>query len=235
LTGRKAASLAELHEGLGQVEGSSVYHHTHRFYRSHSFLGSWDRSDFALWVAQNLKEDAVAERMGTLDLRDYRTLEDLRRAILEAMEPLRSDPDRWNRRVPPGLEFHFCRAVSLILPTGHEARNLEEFLDGLERVDVACIYYHLIEAPLHFPDKQRPFQNDFSYWLASSLQMGDKAAEVAEINPYRGDLEALRGRILSVFRKKRFQAIAKRIAERLDRWPEGEAAAGWLKRWRKGE
>lgn len=234
LTGRRAGSLLELYLGLKEAEGSTLYHHTHRFYRSYSFLGPWDRSDFALWTAQNLKEEAVAERMGSLDPRDYPTLEALRASLLAVLETLMEVKDRWVRRVPPGLEFHFCRSVSLVLPTGHRARNLEEFVHALERVDTACLYYHLIEAPLHFHGPDREFPNDFSQWL-SGQGLPAQAKAVAAIDPYRLDLEALREDLLSIFHKNRLKTAVRRAAERLGRAPEGEAAARWLQRWREGE
>ena len=234
LTGRKAASLMELYQELGEVEGSTLYHHTHRFYRIHSFLGPWDRSDFALWVSQNLKEEAVGERMGAMDPRDYRTLEDLRADLLTILDPLRKDEGRWTRRVPVGLEFHFCKSASIVFPTGHEARTLEDFVHALERVDTACLYHHLIEAPLHYHGPAREYPNDFSQWLAN-LGFPEPARIVAEIDPYRADLEALREDLLSVFRKDRLKAAARRVVDRLAHHPEGEAAALWLQRWRRGE
>jgi hypothetical protein len=234
LTGLKAASLGELYQGLQEVNGSSIYHHTHRFYRAFSFLGPQDRSDFALWVGNNLKEEALAELMGSLDMRDYHSIRDLRNALLETMESLRETPERWNRRVIPGLEFHFCRSTSLILPAGYQACNLEEFLYALERVDVSCLYYHLIEAPLHFESEQR-FNNDFSLWLAGPLGLEDSAQRVAEIDPYRFDLETIRENLISVFRQDRLKAAVQRALERVERNPTGDAASSWLKRWRKGE
>lgn len=235
LTGIRAASLAELDKGLRSVDASSIYHHTHRFYRSHSFLGSADRSDFALWVANNLKESVVAERMGALDLRDFPTIHELGEALLSTMETLRGDPDRWNRRVPPGLEFHFCKSVSLVMQAGYKARNLEEFLQALERVDVSSIYYHLIESPLHTFEKGRRFNNDFSQWLFEAHAMEAQALALAALDPYRSDLEALRRDLLSIFGKDRLRALARRVAERVGRNPSGGAASSWLRRWRKAE
>jgi hypothetical protein len=234
LTGLKAASLGELYQGLQEVDGSSIYHHTHRFYRAFSFLGSQDRSDFSLWVGNNLKEEAVAELMGSLDMRNFHTIRDLRNALLATMEPLQETPDRWSRRVPPGLEFHFCRSTSLVMPAGYQARNLEEFLFALERVDISCLYYHLIEAPLHFESEQ-PFNNDFSLWLAGSLGLEEQARRVADIDPYRFDLETLRDRLVSIFRQDRLKAAVQRVLERVERNPADGAVASWLKRWRKEE
>jgi hypothetical protein len=234
LTGLKAASLGELAEGLEKVDGSSIYHHTHRFYRHHSFLGPSDRSDFTLWLGDNLKEAALSERMGAFDLRDFGTIDGLREAFLKAMDPARPDAERWNRRVPPGLEFHFCRSTSLVFPAGPQAGNLEEFQWGVEQVDTSCLYFHMIEAPIHFHGAERRFANDFSQWLAEA-GFSAQAQALGDLDPYQGDLESLRGKILGVFQKGRFRASVRRAADRLGREASGEAAASWLQRWRRGE
>jgi Family of unknown function (DUF5752) len=228
LTDRKAGSLAELEAGLRESDGPTIYHHTHRFYRVHSFLGAWNRSDFALWAANNLKEEAVAERMAALDTRDFPSLEGLKQALLDCLTPLKENPDRWNRRVPQGLEFHFCRSVSLTFPVGYEASNLGQFLQALEHMDLSCLYYHLIEAPLHYHGDPRPYPNDFSNWLAA-LGLGEEAKALAELDPYRGDLESLRSRALELFRKKGPLAEVKPLAARV----EQEAKAAWLNNWRQ--
>jgi len=232
LTGRRAASLEEFFQGLGKVDGASIYHHTHRFYRRHSFLGHADRSDFSLWVGENLKESAVGERLGGLDLRDYRTIDSLREALLRTLEPLREVPERWARRVPPGLEFHFCHSTSLVFPTGHQASNLEEFQRALERVDASCLYFHMIESPLHFSGIERKYSNDLSQWLAE-MGFPAQAGSIAAIDPYQGDLESLRERVLDLFRSGRLKTAIRTAVGRLEREPEGEAAALWIRRWRK--
>lgn len=235
LTGLHAANLAELDEGLRKVDGAAIYHHTHRFYRSHSFLGSADRSDFALWVGNDLKEAVVSERMGSLDMREFPTLLGLQKALLETLDPLREDPERWTRKVPPGLEFHFCRSVSLVLPTRFQARNLEEFVRGLQRIDIACLYHHLIEAPLYAdPGVQRKFPNDFSRWLAD-LGFPVPAQAIADLDPYSVDLETLRGKVLEIFHPHRLGATIRRAAQRLRREPLGQAAAHFIRRWREGD
>jgi hypothetical protein len=232
LTGVRAANLAELSVALTDVDGSSIYHHTHRFYRAHSFLGDTPLSDFAFWVGENLNEAAVSERIAAVDPRDYATIRDLRNAILVAIEPMRELTDRWERRVPPGLEFHFCRSVSLLLPTGLVAHNIEEFVEALEQVDTSSLYHHLIEAPLHL-DAERPYRNDFSGWLAADLGERALAEGVATLDPYRKDLEGLREDLLLLFRPRR---VRRKIAAVIARQgPVTGVIGAWLKRWRGGE
>jgi hypothetical protein len=230
LTGLRAASAAELHAGLSEVDGSSVYHHTHRFYRTHSFLGETPLSDIAFWVGESLQENAAAESIASLDLRDFPTLRDLRNTLLAALATLRDPPDRWNRRVPPGLEFHFCRSVSLILPTGRRAGNLEEFAEAIENVDASCLYFHMIEAPLHL-ESDKPGRNDFSYWLETSLGRKDLADAVEALNPYRGDLEMLRKDLLALLKPGSLRRAVRNVLDRQE--PASEVVASWFRRWRE--
>lgn len=232
LTGRKAASLLELFLGLEASDGAVVYHHTHRFYRSYSYLGPWDRSDFALWVGQVLKEEALAERLGAVDPRDFTDLAGFKDALLGILGSLLEEKDRWSRRVPAGLEFHFCRAVSLVFPTGHEARNLEEFAAALARVDLASLYYHMIEAPLHHREKDG-YPNDPSRWLAA-MGFPQMAEALARVDPYRGDLEGLRADLLRVLKGPTVGSALRHAVNRIGREPAGEPAALWLKQWREG-
>ena len=229
LTGVKAGNLAEFFVGLHEVDGSSIYHHTHRFYRTHSFLGDTPLSDFAFWVGENLNEAAVSERMAAVDPRDFTTIRELGQALLAAIEPMREMPERWERRVPPGLEFHFCSSVSLVLSAGLVARNVEEFVDALERVDTTCLYHHLIEAPLH-GDAARPYRNDFSQWLAGELGETQLADAVAALNPYRKDLEGLRQDLVQVFRPRRVRRMLAGIVARQE--PASGVVGRWLKRLR---
>jgi hypothetical protein len=231
LTGVRAASLAELYAGMQGVDGSSIYHHTHRFYRAHSFLGETPLSDFALWVGESLQEAAVAEEMAALDLRDFTSIRELRTALLAKIESVREVPERWSRRVPAGLEFHFCRSVSLILPTGIKARNLEEFVDALERVDTASLYHHLIEAPLH-ADGGRAYRNEFSEWLAGTLAQRDLAEAVVALDPYRRDLEGLRRDLIAIFRPRRVRRTITKVLSRHK--PVSGVVSEWFKRWREG-
>lgn len=231
LTGVRAGNLAELFVGLHEVDGSSVYHHTHRFYRTHSFLGDTPLSDFAFWVGENLNEAAIAERMAAVDPRDHATIRDLRNALAAAIEPMGEESERWARRVPPGLEFHFCRSVSLVLPTGHVARNLEDLVDAIEHVDTTSLYHHLIEAPLHL-HAERPYRNDLSDWLASALGETALADAVAALNPYRKDLEGLRRDLIALLRPRRLRRMVASAASRQE--PVSGVVRSWLRRWRGG-
>lgn len=230
-TGVRARSLQQLAAGLEKVDGSSIYHHTYRFYRAHSFLGNTPLSDFAFWVGEDLREGEAAERMESLDLRDYHSIRELRNALLAALDPLREDEERWTRKVPPGLEFHFQRSVSLVFSTGRVARNLEQFTRALEEVDTGSLYFHLIEAPLHL-DSENPARNDFSAWLDTGAGRPDLARAVEALDPYRGDLEELRGDLLERLGSSRLRRAIRNVLGRWDERSGGTSA--WFHRRREG-
>jgi hypothetical protein len=232
LTGLRAQNLAELHAGLTQVDGSSIYHHTYRFLRLLHFLQDVPHSDFAYWIGENLKEEIIAEQIAALDLRDFSSLRDLRTVLLSIIVKAREDAHRWERSVPPGLEFHFCRSTSIVISTGHEAQTLEDFIAGLGRIDVGSLFYHLVEAPLHQAEGSLIQANDFSSWLEGTLGLGEEAHAIARLNPYTWDMETLRGKIIELLGRGKLRSVVEKV---LRHQPESETSAvlrALLQKWR---
>jgi hypothetical protein len=231
LTGLRATNLAELHAGIQEVDGSSIYHHTYRFLRLLHFLPETTHSDFAFWVGEHLREEALAEQIAALDLRDFGAIRELRVVLLTILKRAQNDPRRWERPVPAGLEFHFCRSTSIILPTGFEARTLEDFVEALGRIDVGSLFYHLVEAPLH-QEVTIGFPNDFSRWLESELGLSEEAQAITHLDPYNWDMETLRGKIIELLGKGRLRVVVEKV---LSRQPESEVSSvvrSLLQKWR---
>lgn len=231
LTGFRAANLAELYEGLRLLDGSSIYHHTYRFLRLLHFLPDTPHSDLAYWIGNNLKEEALAERVESLDLRDFSTIRSLRESILAVVEKANPQPKRWERPVPPGLEFHFCRSTSIVLTTGMEAENVEEFVLGLGKVDIGSLFYHLVEAPL-YRDQPAIYPNDFSVWLHEALGLSEEAQTIAQLNPYRWDMETLRGKLIEWLGRGRLRTIVARVLSRHEVSETSAVIRALLQRWR---
>ena len=82
LTGKKARNLKELLKGLENQPGSVIYHHTHRFLKQHQFLSPEPPNDFAYWVSNILKEEALGERLAAVDIVRYPTLNDLKEGLI---------------------------------------------------------------------------------------------------------------------------------------------------------
>lgn len=199
LTGLSAENLEQLVALTRQVPGSSIYHHTHRFLQQHQFLSPEPPNDFAYWVTETLGEDALGERLASIDTMQYSTIHALREKIVWTMEDHLKNNDRSRKKFAhKGEEFHFLKSVSFIIPSPYVARDLAEFADILGKITVDSIYFHVFEARLRL---ERP-TNDFSNWIEMSL--GDKqlARTINGLDLYTRTLEDLRSVLIDVVKKR---------------------------------
>ena len=193
LTGLKARTLSELRQILTRVPGSSVFFHTHQEYLTHNFQKPVYYNDFAVWVSQALREEALAEKLAAIDLLAFTTIRELRDAIVETID------DFVAAAAPPPYEcrsqeaFHFCRSKSFILPTGIIARDIPEFFDKLPYISHASLYFHFFEARLRLGRRT----NDFSRWLKDRGRV-DLATAIDELNPYIRTLDELKRDIIAL-------------------------------------
>jgi len=193
LTGRRASNLQELTDTLRGVSGSSIYHHTHRFLQQHQSLSPEPPNDFAYWIAGELGEETLAERLYSLDIMRFDSIRALREAIVATIEGyVRTNPLASLKFAAEGGEFHFLKSVSFIMPTRYEARDLREFADILSRITVDSIYYHVFESRLRLEKGK----NDFSKWFEDCLGDRELAALVERLDPYTQTLEDLRRNLL---------------------------------------
>jgi hypothetical protein len=187
LTGRRARNLTELLSGIKEATEPSIYHHTHHFLARHEFLSPEPPNDFAYWISNILQDRVLGEEVASIDLREYRTLEEIRKKTIEVIErwEAQSDPKR-SHNAPPGEEFHFVEAQTFVLPTKYIAHDLAEFKNCIERTSIHSIYFHVFEARL------RDRESDFSLWLSTSLDEHELAMEFLKFDPYTQTLENLR-------------------------------------------
>jgi len=191
LTGIKAKELGELLEHLRTVPESVIYQHTHRFLQQHQHLVPEPPNDFAYWVTDILNDEELGERLAAIDTVRFNSLEELRQAIIAAIEDHIKNGGN-SHSVPDGKEFHFMRAIKFSLLTQHQACDLKEFADCLKKVSISSLYLHVFEARLRPPLGI----NDFSYWFKTQLGEEKLADKVANLDPYTHTLEGLRSKIL---------------------------------------
>lgn len=197
LTGQKASNASELADMVRGADDSSIFYHTHRYFREHHFVRGECSSDFGQWAYDSLQEMALGERLGGIDILEYTDLPSLRAAIAAAVEEYLDSGARV-RDVPSGKEFHLCRLVSVILPTNITASNLAEFQSALERININSLYYHLFESRLRLPRKT----NDFSLWMDEALENPRMARRIESLDPYTHTLEELRREIIDATREE---------------------------------
>lgn len=191
LTGEKADTLEDLVALLKRCTGSAVFYHVFQSYRERHFAIEKYHSDFAQWISNSLDEEALAERLGSLDVRDFTTIRGLREAMLQIIEDyLHKYPQSLDRQGK--TPFFFCQSVSVVMPTKHIARGLEDFCRIIENIGIRSIHYHLIEARLRLGIHT----NDFSHWLRDGLKKERLAQRIEGIDIYLHTLEEIRKMIL---------------------------------------
>lgn len=199
LTGLKADNLLQLLKMIKEVSPSAIYHHTHRFLQQHQHLAPEPPNDFAYWVTEVLGEDRLGEKLASINTVEFSTIETLREVIVSAIEGyLKEDPTAGSRTAHKGEEFYFIKSVSFIFPTKHTACDLDEFVEELKKVTISSIYFHIFEARLRLEKGN----NDFSFWIETSV--GDKAVadKISKLDPYAYTLEDLRGQIIGMISKR---------------------------------
>jgi hypothetical protein len=197
LTGLRARSLTELAAILRQVSGSSIFYHTHHLFLSHHFEKPVVYNEFALWAGEALQEQALAEKLAAVDLREFTSLRQLRQAILAIVEQHLRQPGGEQRIAPPGDEFHFCKSKSFVMPTGMVAHDVREFFALLPQVTNISFYFHFLEARLRL---ERP-TNDFSQWLSWRGEIA-LAAAIDALDPYTRTLDELKADLLALGRRR---------------------------------
>ncbi len=196
LTGLKAHALSELRELLDTVPRSSIFFHTHQQYLAHNFRRSHYYNDFAVWVSQALREEALAEKLAAIDLLAFTTMRELRSAFVTTIDEYAAKSTTPVPVCRPHEAFHFCRSKSFVLPTGIIANDVAEFFAKLPLITDASLYFHFFEARLRLGR----LTNDFSRWLLDHGR-GDLATAIDELNPYIRTLDELKQDIIQIGRE----------------------------------
>ena len=76
-----------------------------------------------------------------------------------------------------------------------QARNLAEFLLAIKFVDPGSLYYHFYEARI------RQGVDDFSTWIADTMDKQDLVASLRTIDPFMHSIEGIRQHITEIVEK----------------------------------
>jgi uncharacterized protein DUF5752 len=190
---RSARDERELMDRLEEVPTDSIFYHTHGYFLRHRPVGIAYGNDFARWVAVDVRDQALAERLALVDPFEWSRLEDLREELVtiihDHLARLSSVP-----RVEFGETFHFQQSHLIEVPLGATARTLAEFRAGLATAEASAIYFHMVEARARLGRAS----GDFGEWLRTSLGMPELAERVSRIDTYMTSLERVRARVLSL-------------------------------------
>jgi uncharacterized protein DUF5752 len=194
--GQEAGNLISLQEEIDRCSDASMFYHTFQSLGRHHFLNEGFSNDFAQWVLGSCNRPALAERLASLDIRDYVSIAelraDLKRILAEFCEesPQEAAQSAFER-------FHFCETVEEEMPLG-TAWTIEEFRQGLEELPHASLQFHFLTSRLRLHLRT----NDFSHWFDEELGLGRLARSIDRIDIYTNTLEGVRERIVELVEKE---------------------------------
>jgi len=201
MLGRTAWDERELLTGIEHVPADSIYYHTHSSFLRSRYPSAPYPNDFATWVATQVRDPVLGERLAVVDPFMFDDLERLRNAMLAILD------DHLQAEEPApcvgavgraGEPFHFMQSTIIEVPTGVRARTLGEFADALHHVDVSVIFYHMFRPVVNSGTVSDPAQ-----WLERELGLPALAGRVRLLSPYARNLEGLRSDLLSLVEEAR--------------------------------
>jgi hypothetical protein len=193
MLGRRARDEQELLVNLEEAPAECIYFHTYSYFLRHSYLKGPYPNDFATWVADEIGDSVLGERLGILNPFAFDSVEALRNELITIIDDhllaLQVVP-----RVVHGEPFEFMSSRIIEIPTGIEVENLPDFISALKEVETSVIYFHVFEAQLRLGKEQ----SDFSIWLETALGQDELAARLDAIDLYFLWLEAIRLEIIEL-------------------------------------
>jgi hypothetical protein len=183
---QRAMTLQDLREGLQSASDGAIFYHTFQTLGQHHFLEGFS-NDFAQWVLASLNQPQLAERLASIDIRDYLSIAELRADLSRIVDEC-CDHSPQAAAQMAFEPFYFCSVVEVTRPLPWEAKTLEGFRAGLERLSHASFYYHFIASRLRLQLRT----NDFSHWFRQSLGLPELAAKADAIDIYTNTLDSAR-------------------------------------------
>src|SRR5579864_7577027 len=175
----QAQTIGELAEGIAQASDASIFYHTFQTRGRHHFLTEGFSNDFAQWALASLNQPALAERLASIDIRDYVSIAELRADLRHIVaEFCESQPKQAEQSAFE--PFYFCQTVEVTRPLPWDAKTLPGFRAGLERLSHASFYYHFVASRLRLQLRT----NDFSHWFENSLGLPQLATRANRIDIY---------------------------------------------------
>ncbi len=185
-----AHTLRELAKQLSTVSQDSIFCHTFHSLATHHYTSY--SSDFAQWAMAACNESELAEQLGAIDVRQFVELNDLRSALIHAIDNhVRANPSSGDR---PAFEpFFFAETREVVLPADARASNLGELAQGIRHISLHSLHYHFVNSRLRLHLRT----NDFSYWIEKELGLPDLAVQVNRVDFYTNTLPEVREGILN--------------------------------------
>lgn len=208
ITGRRAANLKEFAAILKEIDASSVFYHVHHAFREYQYAPGIYANDFAHWIDEEIGEDALVEKLSSINIKNFIDIKSLREKIVEIIKNyLTGNPDAGE--IKGRHKFYFCKGIGITQKTKYEAWTLDEFCEDLKKVGLRSLFFHFFEARLRLNKKT----NDFSDWIKSNFHDEALAQRIEALDPYQYTMDELRDKIIALISDK-----DKNIFNRIVRW-----------------
>ncbi|MBW2106922.1 MAG: hypothetical protein JRI26_13110 [Deltaproteobacteria bacterium] len=194
-------ALDELLKLIESCTLSSIFYHTFSALRKLREVHVPYTNDFAVWISRDLHEEALAEKLGAINLTEYNTIEKLKTRIVEIIKELRDciveiikELRDWN---PPAFEkkadepFYLYDVTRIIYLTDKFAYNLKSFQEVLDSISIDSLYFHFIESRLY----NQLHADDISTWIEKSLGLNKLAQSIRNIDINVYTLNEIRAKI----------------------------------------
>jgi len=188
---RRASGEQELLDAILEVDVASLYYHTHSYYLQEKYYHDRYPNDFATWVADQVRDRVLSERLSVLDLFTIKNLESLRWELCYIIES-HIDAIGYSPRALLGDPFEFVRSHDVVLPSGLVLRNASDLRKAIETMSVDSLYYHFFKdvfgRGLHL--------GSLVQWVLEDLRDERTGKLLADVNPYKLHSDRLRSELL---------------------------------------
>jgi len=191
--GIRADNERHLLERLETAPPESIYYHTVRSLLRRRIVPGPYPNDFASWVALEVRDAALAERLAFESPFDFGDMDEFREHLLGILDDHLSRLQFAPRGIT-GRPFFFLRGHLAAVPLEVEAADLRSFRHALAGVDESSVYYHSVEAIGRLGNPR----GDFAAWVEDALGLAKLAARFAEIDLFVLHLSAVRSRLLAL-------------------------------------
>ncbi len=193
-TGQKASNLKEFLNIIEQSEDKVIFHHLYQSHVKNNLKVGEFPNDFANWVAYELGDIALAEKLANFDPYDYKTVAEAKEVLIEIIEE-----HMWDLPTVPwvraGSEFYFSSATTIVIPLEIEVSNLKDFRNALNDIPNSSLYFHFYEAR---KIKKEKAHDDFSRWIEDNFDREELVRKIREIDFYFFGVEEVRQKLINI-------------------------------------
>jgi hypothetical protein len=144
--GREACDLEELRAGIVEASPTSLFYHALQPLLRFAESAGQPPDDFSHWVHGVVQDRETAERLAFALQTCADSPTELRQGLLGVLE-LMPEGTRRRRDAPEDGGFVFLDVDTVRVPTPHMAEDPASFMELIEQLPLAVLFYHAVEQP----------------------------------------------------------------------------------------